>query len=172
MQKLSARTIVECAVLIALEVVLNRFASIQILGIKLGLSFIPMALCAILFGPWWAAACYAVSDVIGALLFPFGAYFPGFTLTCALMGVSYGLFLHGRDKLRFFPDILAPSVINTCVLGLLLNTLWMTLLYSSRGFGGWLVYRLPQEAVLLAAHLMLLPLIEKLADALRKAKLI
>lgn len=172
MKKPSARRIAECALLIALEIVLNRFASFQVLGIKVGLSFLPMALCGMLFGPWWAAACYGVSDVIGALLFPFGAYFPGFTLTCALMGACYGLFLCKKEKLRYFPDAVVSSVINTCVLGLLLNTLWMTILYSSKGFGGWLLYRLPQEAVLLAAHLLLLPLLEKLAEALRKAKLI
>lgn len=171
-KKLPVRTLVECAVLIAIEVVLNRFASFQVLGLKIGLSFIPMALCAMLFGPWWAVGCYAISDVIGAVLFPFGAYFPGFTLTCALMGGCYGLFLYRKDKLRFFPNILAPSVINTCVLGLLLNTLWMTILYTSKGFSGWLMYRLPQEAGLLIAHILLLPLVEKLAEALRKAKLV
>ena len=66
-KKLPVRKVVECALLIALEVVLNRFASFQLLGLKFGLSFLPMALCAMLFGPWWAAVCYAVSDVIGAL---------------------------------------------------------------------------------------------------------
>ena len=170
--RISVRRIAECALLIALEVVLNRFASFQLLGLKFGLSFIPMALCAMLFGPWWAAVCYGLSDLIGALLFPFGAYFPGFTLTCVLMGICYGLFLYGKPKLRLFPDIIAPSVINTCVLGLLLNTLWMTILYTSRGFGGWLLFRLPQEAGLLILHILLLPLIEKLAEALRKTNLI
>jgi len=171
-KKIPVRRIAECALLIALEVVLNRFASFQVLGLKIGLSFVPMALCAMLFGPWWAAVCYGLSDLIGALLFPFGAYFPGFTLTCALMGICYGKFLYGKPKLRLFPDILVPSFINTCVLGLLLNTLWMTILYTSRGFGGWLLFRLPQEAGLLIAHILLLPLIEKLAEALRKANLV
>ena len=170
-KRFPVRTLVDCALLIALEVVLNRFASFQLLGLKFGLSFIPMALCAMLFGPWWALGCYAVADVIGALLFPFGAYFPGFTLTCALMGLCYGLFLYNKQKLRYFPDIVVPSVVNTCVLGLLLNTLWMTILYSSRGFSGWLLFRLPQEAGLLVLHLLLLPLIERLAKTLKKAGL-
>lgn len=173
MKKLPLRTMLECALLIALEIVLNRFASFQLIGLKFGLSFIPMALCAMLFGPWWAAGCYALADILGAILFPTGgAYFPGFTLTCALMGVMYGLFLYRKDKLRFFPDVVVPSVVNTCVLGLLLNTLWMTILYSSRGFTGWLVFRLPQEAGLLILHLLLLPALEKLAEALRKAGLV
>jgi len=171
-KKLPVRRIAECALLIALEIVLNRFASFQLIGLKFGLSFIPMALCAMLFGPWWAAGCYAISDVLGYFLNPTGPYFPGFTITCALMGVCYGLFLHDRQKIRLFPDIVVPSLVNTCVLGLLLNSVWMTLVYSSRGFGGWLLFRLPQEGGLLILHLLLLPLVEKLAEALRKAKLI
>ena len=172
MKKLSVRHIAECALLIALEVILNRFVSFQAVGLKFGLSFLPMALCAMLFGPWWAAVCYALADVIGYLINPLGAFNPGFTITCALLGICYGLFLHEKQKLKLFPDILVPSVINTCVLGLLLNSLWMTLQYSSRGFGGWVLFRLPQEAGLLILHILLLPLLEKLAQALRKSNLI
>jgi len=171
-RKIPVRHVCECAFLIALEVVLNRFASFQMLGLKFGLSFVPMALCGMLFGPWWAAVCYAIGDIIGALLFPMGAFFPGFTLTCALMGLCYGAFFYRKEKLRLFPEIIVPSVVNTCILGLLLNTLWMTLLYKSRNFEGWLLFRLPQEAGLLILHLILLPLLEKLAKALRKRALV
>ena len=170
-KKISTRMICECALLIALEIVLNRFASFQVLGLKFGLSFIPMALAGMLFGPAWAAVCYGISDVIGALVFPMGAYFPGFTISVVLMGIVYGLFFYKKDKIRLFPETVIPAVINTCILGLLLNTLWMTILYTSKGFSGWLLYRLPQEAGLLILHIVLTPLIGKLAEALRKAGL-
>ena len=170
-KKISTKMICECALLIALEIVLNRFASFQVLGLKFGLSFIPMALAAMLFGPAWAAVCYGISDVIGALVFPMGAYFPGFTISVVLMGIVYGIFFYKKDKIRMFPETIVPAVINTCILGLLLNTLWMTILYTSKGFSGWLLYRLPQEAGLLILHIVLTPLIGKLAEALRKAGL-
>ena len=172
-KKLPVHRLAECALLIALQIVLRRILSVDwIPGILVGLSFLPIALCAMLFGPWWAAACYAIGDIVGYLLKPQGNFMPGFTITCALMGICYGLFLYRKQKLRFFPDILAPSVINTCLLGLFLNSLWMTCVYTSRGFAGWVVYRLPQEAVTLVLHILLLPLLEKLAAALRKANLI
>jgi len=169
---LSAKRICQYALIIALEIVLNRFASFQVLGLKFGLSFIPIALAGMLYGPVWAAVCYGIADIIGALLFPMGAYFPGFTLTVVLMGVVYGLFMYKKDKLRLFPDILCPAIINTCILGLLLNTVWMTILYTSKSFSGWLLYRLPQEAGLLILHIVLSPLLGKLAAALRKAGLV
>ena len=170
-KKISTKMLCECALLIALEIVLNRFASFQVLGLKFGLSFIPMALAGMLFGPAWAAVCYGISDVIGALVFPMGAYFPGFTISVVLMGIVYGIFFYKKDKIRMFPETIVPAVINTCILGLLLNTLWMTVLYTSKGFSGWLLYRLPQEAGLLILHIVLTPLIGKLAEALRKAGL-
>jgi len=166
------RRLCQCAVLIALQVVLARFASFQMLGLKFGLSFVPMALCAMLFGPWYTAVCYALADTVGALLFPMGAYFPGFSLTCALIGIVYGLFLYNKPKLRLWPDILAPSLVTVTVLGLLLNSLWMALLYSSKGFGGWVLFRLPQEAGLLILHILLLPLLAKLAEILRREHLV
>ena len=170
-KKISTKMLCECALLIALEIVLNRCASFQVLGLKFGLSFIPMALAGMLFGPAWAAVCYGISDVIGALVFPMGAYFPGFTISVVLMGIVYGIFFYKKDKIRMFPETVIPAVINTCILGLLLNTLWMTILYTSKGFSGWLLYRLPQEAGLLILHIILTPLIGKLAEALRKAGL-
>ena len=171
-KKISTKMLCECALLIALEIVLNRFASFQVLGLKFGLSFIPMALTGMLFGPAWAAVCYGISDVIGALVFPMGAYFPGFTISVVLMGIVYGVFFYKKEKIRIFPETICPAVINTCILGLLLNTLWMTVLYTNKGFSGWLLYRLPQEAGLLILHIVLTPLIGKLAEALRKAGLV
>ena len=36
--------------------------------------------------------------LVGALLFPTGAFFPGFTLTAACTGLLYGLCLYRRDR--------------------------------------------------------------------------
>jgi len=169
---IGVRRLCQCALLIALQVVLARFASFQVLGLKFGLSFLPMALAGMLFGPVWAGVCYGIADTVGALLFPMGAYFPGFTATCVLMGLCYGVFLKDKEKLRFFPEILCPTLINVCVFGLLLNTMWMTILYTSKNFMGWFLFRLPQEGGLLILHILLLPLLGKLAAALRKAGLV
>ena len=170
MKRINVRSLCECALLVALEVILNRFVSFQMVGLKFGLSFLPMALSGMMFGPWAAAVCYALGDLIGSLLFPMGPYFPGFTLTCALMGAVYGFIFQNKDKLRFWPEIIVSAIVNCGILGLCLNSFWMSVLYSSKGFTGWLVYRLPQEAGLFILHLLLLPLISTILKRIQKGK--
>lgn len=172
MKNISVRTLCQVALLIALEVVLNRFGSINTMGLKIGLSFIPIALCGMLFGPVWAAVAGGLADFLGATLFPIGPYFPGFTVVAAITGAVYGIFLYKKENLRFFSEILTATVINCLICGLLINTYWVSLLYDSRNYWGWFVYRLPQYAVLIPVHLVILPILPKLTTAIRKAGLI
>ena len=60
------------AILVAIEIVLNRFLSINTPGLKIGFSFVPIVIAAILFGPVKAGVIYALADLIGAILFPIG----------------------------------------------------------------------------------------------------
>ncbi len=155
--------------LIAIEIVLNRFLSINTLGLKIGFSFVPIVIAAMLFGPIKAGIIYGAADLIGALLFPIGPYSPGFTASAVLMGVVFGLFLHKREKLGFFRNILPPVLINYIVFGLLVNTAWVSLLYTSKGYWGWFVYRLPEYAVLIPVSIALIPAIFRLSKVLQKA---
>ena len=91
--KWNTRTLVTLSILTALEIVLNRFLSINAWNTKIGFSFIPVAVAGMLFGPLGGAVVGALGDLVGAILFPIGAYFPGFTLTAFLTGLVYGLFL-------------------------------------------------------------------------------
>ena len=82
MPRIPVRTIVYLGVLTALEIVLNRFLSINAWNIKIGFSFVPIVVAAILYGPIAAGIVAALCDFLGAILFPIGAYFPGFTESC------------------------------------------------------------------------------------------
>lgn len=183
-QKLRNRTITICqvALLIALEVVLNRMVSINTMGLKIGLAFVPMALCAMLFGPVWAAASYAAADFIGAMVFPIGPYFPGFTIMNAFMGLIYWLFLNRgvfvrsnqlRPAVGQWIDISLATVINCLVFGLLVNTLWVSMLYASKGgYWYWFAYRLSQYVVLVPLHLIFLPFLKKFSLMLKRTGIV
>lgn len=122
------RELAVLGVLTALEIVLSRFCSISAWNLKIGFSFVPVALAAMLYGPLESGIVGALGDFIGAILFPIGAYFPGFTLTAFLTGVVFGLFLRKKQSaLR----ILEAVAVNQLALSLLLNTLWISILYSS-----------------------------------------
>ena len=150
----------------ALSMALNRFASIHTMGWTIGFAFIPIVLTAVLCGPLWAAAAGGLADFIGALLFPFGPYFFGFTATAALMGAVYGLFLFGK-RLRWWQVVL-PALINNLLFGLVVNTLWVSILYGSKTYWGWFVYRLPEYAVLIPMNLIFIPVLFRLGAVLRR----
>ena len=122
------KTLTGLALLTALEIVLSRFLSISAWNIKIGLSFIPLVVAAILYGPLAAGIAGALSDFIGAVLFPIGAYFPGFTLTAFLTGCVFGFFLHTKQN---WPRAVAAVFINQFVLSLFLNTFWISVLYET-----------------------------------------
>lgn len=144
MKKYTTRMITTMGLLIAVEIVLSRFCSISAWNIKIGVNFIPIALAAVLYGPLPAGIVAALGDLIGATLFPIGTYFPGFTLTAFLTGVTLGVFLHNR---RSVPRILGAVAVNQLVWSLLLNTFWISVLYSSP-FVPLLATRIVQCAVL------------------------
>lgn len=167
-KRISVRTITYLALLTALEIVLNRFCSINTMGLKIGFSFVPIVVAASLFGPVHAAAVYALADFLGAILFPIGPYHPGFTVGAALMGFVWGIFLHTREGHPGFLRILAPSLINNLVIGLLINTAWVAMLYGSKTYAGWFLYRLSEYAVLVPLNLVLTPVLLRLCRDLRK----
>lgn len=138
-------TLVTLALLVALEVVLSRMLSIRTFDMTFSFGFIAVVTAAILYGPIAAGVVGALSDIIGAILFPLGPYFPGFTLTAFFTGLIFGLFLY---KQQSFVRILGATVITQVCGSLLLNSLWLSVLYGSRTYYGYLVYRLPQFIIM------------------------
>lgn len=131
-------------VLIAMEIVLSRFVSISTWNMKIGFAFIPVAAAAILLGPVEAAVCGGLADLLGATLFPIGAYFPGFTLTAALTGLEFGLLFHKEQTpLR----VVCAVLINQFILGLLCNTYFISVLYGS-DFKALFATRIVQSLIL------------------------
>lgn len=171
------------AMMVAAEIVLNRFCSINTAGWKIGFSFVPVVLTAMLYGSGMAALVGGLSDLCGALLFPIGPYHPGFTIVAALAGWNYGFFLHNTDVHRSFVfgeihfttqwkktgfwHMLLPTLWNQLVLGLALNTVWVSMLYGSRTYWGWFLYRLPEYAVMIPVIMLLMPALMRIASTVR-----
>ncbi len=144
-KKVSLRTVAVLALLTALEIVISRFLSISTESLKIGFSFLVVAFAAREYGVAGGAVVGGLGDLVGALAFPIGAYFPGFTLTSALCGAVYGLVL----KTYSFKRIILTLIINNFLLGGVLNTLWISILYGSP-FATLLPIRLLQAAVMTA----------------------
>lgn len=127
-RKFDTKMLVTAALLIAMQVILSRFLSINAWNLKIGFAFTAIFVAAYFYGPWFSAVVAVVADVIGASLFPSGAFFPGFTLTALLTGIVFGIFLYKKQTpLR----IISAVAIDQLVLGLLLNSYWLSVLYGS-----------------------------------------
>lgn len=124
----STQQMVLMAVLIAMNIILSRFFSLAVWNMKIGFAFVPVVLAAIYLGKWQAAIVAGIGDLLGAIMFPIAAYFPGFTLTAFFVGFVYGHFLH---KQRNMKQILIAIFITEVVGSLLLNTLWISILFGS-----------------------------------------
>jgi Predicted membrane protein len=148
---IQVKRLVQVAVLIAVEVVLSRFLSISTPIVKIGFAFLPIALVAMLYGPLWAGATGALGDFIGAILFPIGAYFPGFTLTAFLSGFVFGVVLHHNEKK--ISRICAGVAVSQLLLHLGLNTVWLWMI-TGRGYLAILPTRVAQCALMIPIQIL------------------
>ena len=123
------RQLTVSAMLIAIDVIFTRVLAINTPLMKIGLGFTAVALSAMLYGPLWAMLTAALGDLVGALLYPTGAYFPGFTVTAALTGLIFGLFLYRRERawLRAF----LAALTNSFFITLILNSLMIAVFFRS-----------------------------------------
>lgn len=109
-----SRAISVTGLLMALSVILSRFASLRLAiggieGIRIGIGGLPNMIAGIVLGPWYGFAAGALSDILGMAISPMGAYMPHFTLTSALFGAIPGMVLRLLNEGRKISD---PSLIH------------------------------------------------------------
>ncbi|MCR5575829.1 MAG: folate family ECF transporter S component [Oscillospiraceae bacterium] len=159
------------ALLLAADVILTRVLAFNTPLMKIGLGFAATALCALLYGPWWTAGVAALGDVLGSLLFPTGAYFPGFTLTAACTGLLFGLCLYRRGADWRFPVLAAA--LNCVLISWLANTAMISYI-SGTPYTTLLGVRAVQLTVMLPLQALVLlwltrsPLIRRVLDEAKK----
>ncbi|MDR1764730.1 MAG: folate family ECF transporter S component [Lachnospiraceae bacterium] len=164
------KKIITVALLVCIEIILTRFCSINTTFVRFGFGFIPVAVTGMLFGPLWAGGAAAMGDFLGAILFPTGPYFPGFTLTAFITGAIYGLFLYGYDVkrssyghvLRGFPLTLRTVIavlLVTILCDLCLNTVWLSILYQ-KAYMAYLFSRVLKTIIMTPVQIILLRLIQ------------
>lgn len=135
---LSTEKLTMLALLTALQVVLGNLTQIPFIGKQFNFGFLPIVAAGALLGPVPAAIVGGLGDFIGAHLFPAGAYFPGFTLTSAVVGALYALPLYRRQPCWIRAAIAA---VLGMIPNLFLNSLWLSMLYASKAYWGWVASR-------------------------------
>ena len=131
----NTRTLVYCALLTALGVVLGGMLSIPAMPLgsytlKIGFGVLPVILAAVLFGPAYGGIVGGLTDLLQALIFPKGPYMPWFTVIGALFGVIPGLFF-GKGQRITWKRLFAAVFTGQTVCSVVLNTLLLMWLYGS-----------------------------------------
>lgn len=127
------RKLIYCALLIALQTALNSLAAIPLGStIRITFGYLAVAVNAVLLGPFPAMAGAMTADLLGCIIRPMGPFFPGFTLSAGLGGLVYGIAFYKRD-ITLWRVMAAKLIIDICI-NVLLNTLWLKILYGNAFF--------------------------------------
>lgn len=122
-------TLTTTGILLAMQMILSSYGTIEVTdSLKISLAHLALAPTAVFFGPVVAGMQGALSDILGFLLKPTGPYFPGFTITAMSLGLVYGVSLY-KTK-HTMPRIIVTRVIVMVFINLLLNTVFLTMLYG------------------------------------------
>ena len=120
------KKIILASMLLAILIILNRFISIKTEVLVISFSFVPIMMSAIWLGSKYSTTIALLGDLLGAILFPFGPYFPGFTVSSAISGLIYGIFLYNNGKEMSNKS----SLIQLIVINIFLTSLWIHILYG------------------------------------------
>ena len=159
--------IVTLGLLVALHIILSRFLSVNAWNMKIGFAFVAVFVGAYLYGPVAGAIVGGLGDFLGAILFPIGAYFPGFTLNCALTGVVMGLLLFKKQTpLR----VVLTVLIDQLVISMWITPLWISILYGAP-YWPLIISRLPQIGIMIVVEIIVTLLMIKIMERIKASQM-
>lgn len=154
----NVKTLTLSGMFIALSVILgflnlpiNQFIEIRFGSLMLAVS-------GMLLGPGISSVIGALSDIIAFIVKPTGPFFPGFTISAAISGIIFGFLLHKKEITIW--RIFFAECIHTLIVGFILNSLWLSILYGN-GFIAVVSSRALKEIIMLPVNTILLTLIIK-----------
>ena len=156
--KFDVKKLIQISLLIAIEIILTRFCSINTPIVRIGFGFLPIAIIGMMYGPLSAGVAYAIGDLLGVALFPTGSFFPGFTITAFLTGIVYGVFLYNKPKT--WPRIIGAVLTVCLVINLGLDTLWLSILMG-KGYIALLPTRIMKAVLMIPVQTFIIGIIWK-----------
>lgn len=173
MKKMSkTKKIILSSLLLAMTIVLSRFLSFNTSLLSIGFSFVPIALAAFWLGPKYSAIICGLADLIGALLFPFGTYFVGFTISAIFKGILYGLILYKKGEEYSTKELIIRLTIVCIMVVLIINVsmdaLWLVIMYNKAFLAVLSVRIMPQLIMIPIQIITLFVLIKALKPITQK----
>ena len=138
----NTKTLIFAALMIALRIALKSVSIYIAADLRISIEFLVNALGAMTFGPVVAIAGAAVSDTLGALLFPSGPYFFLFIFTEIAGSLVFALFFY-RTRISVTKVILSRFCTNFFV-NIVLQTPIMYLYYQMMLGKTYKIFNLPR----------------------------
>lgn len=177
MKKMSTQQLVACAMLVAVNVVLNEWFALKTEVLKINFGFVALVLAGILYGPFASTTIAVLGDGLGLILFPpIGAPHLGFTVITGLVGLTYGVCLYSpkeplQGKKMIFRSCLAAFLV-TGVLYTGLNSALLGVVYGQNYIVGAMPVRILKNTVLCCMQCVMIPSMFVVRDRLAKQNLI
>ena len=140
----SVKTLVVCALMLAVGTVLGYF-SIKLDSDKtVGISVIAPQLVSALYGPIVGGIVGAAGDILDCILNPKGPFFPGYTLSAILGQMIYGMVLYKKNLSLF--RILVSKILVAVLVNLPLGSLW-SWFFVNKGYLAILSGKIVQQTI-------------------------
>jgi len=171
------KKIIISALLLAMFILLDRQLSINTQILTINLSLVPIMLAALILGPYYATVIGALGDLIGSIFWPFGAYNVGFTISSALTGLIFGMFLYenpnkqkniedsainyNKNLFGFVVRAIISNILVTVFINILLNSLWLKIMYE-KAYIYYLGQRVVTQVIMLPIYIILIVTLRKI----------
>ena len=130
----STRNLILMAALIAMQIILARFLSIQASDIlRISFESVPIVLAGMWLGPLSGAIVALIADILGTVLSGYGIWFPPIALGPILVGVISGLstkyvfrsdLSSTRDSWKVILTVVVAGIVNSCLVGTVTTTMY------------------------------------------------
>lgn len=134
----STQNLVMMAALIAMQIILARFLSIQVSDtLRISFESIPVILAGMWLGPIPGAIVAVLADFLGTIIHGYGAWFPPLVLGPMAVGILSGVsskyifrcsMAENRDLWKVVVTVLVVGILNSFCFGLIGSTLYSCLM--------------------------------------------
>ena len=137
----STRNLILMAALVAMQIILSRFLSIQASDIlRISFESVPIILAGMWLGPLSGAVVALIADILGTVLSGYGIWFPPIALGPVLVGVLSGLstkyifrsdLSSTKESWKVILTVIVIGIINSFVIGPFTTTLYSILVMGN-----------------------------------------
>ena len=164
----STRYLAHLSMFVVLQIVFTLFIGVATPITRITLTFVPMAVAGMMYGPVFGLVAALTADLIRATLWPIGPFFFGFSVSAAMVGALYGLLYKKEDMKK---SIIFIAIFKGIVIHLFLNTFWVSIV-AKAPYSAILVPRIVKELFLIpieiAINLYLLPKLKPQLEGIKK----